>query len=941
MKKISFFLFFVFSFSLSFSQITTIPNKASSDEILEIVFDAGKGNKALYGYDDSVYFHAGLITSTSTSSSDWKFVLGDWGKANEKFLLKPLGGDKYSFRLNIREDFGVDSDVQIYQLALVFRDAKGNLVAKTKNESDFLIPLDGYVPPIKSSDSLVYTHREYVSFRINGQVLELKTTHGEYDFQFFSDQILKVKFLAENQNVADTSISVVMKPKQQRAILNDFKSNLSWQNGDFTLKIDKSPLHISYYFKNQLLFQEELGFIERQESVGLRTWLQKGESIYGTGERAVPMNRRGYKLDLFNKPDYNYGLNSRTLNYTLPVLLSDRNYLLFIDNPQKGFLDIGETEEEIFEFRAIGGEMKYYVVAGDGFDDIETAFTELVGRQPLPPRWALGNLQSRMAYRSQKELEGIVDEMQKKKFPLDAVILDFYWFGDSIKGYLGHLDWYRKNWPEPEKMIKKFRDKGVKTILITEPYVIDTSYWFDHGDTSKLFATTKQGDTYIMKDFYFGHGALMDMFKPQTKQWFWEQYDKQMKIGVEGWWGDLGEPETHPEDMYHVNGKAFEVHNMYANEWAKMVYEGFKKDYPTKRLFHLNRSGATGTQKYSIFPWSGDVGRSWSGFQAQLPLMLNMSLCGLGYISSDLGGFAQGEKDEELYIRWLQMGVFNPVFRPHGSGIPSEPIFYSEETQRIIRNAIKLRYRLMPYIYNLAYQNTVYGRPIVKPFIYYHNEEKFKNYSDAYYFGEQIIAAPVIEPGQSEKNVLLPTGLWYDFYSNDVYNGNNEVKMDISLDHFPVFVKSGAFIPMLNEYYSTDDYPDDVFYIHYYPAEINATSTYDLFEDDGYNAKNLEEGNYQITHFQSSNTDTNIQISFERVKGAYKQDEERRIRYVIHHISEFPENLTVNGQDVKVFHIMQLPAVSGIEAKYDPQDMKLYINMPWNQSEKNTIIITK
>lgn len=941
MKKISFFLSFVLIVSSLFSQITATPSKPLSDEKLTIVFDAGQGNKALYGHQGPVYFHAGLITSTSTSSSDWKFVWGDWGKAKEELLMKPLGGDKYETEINIREDFGIDSDVQIYQLALVFRDSKGNKVAKTKDESDFLIPVDGYVPPKNDVDSLKYTHREYQSHRINGQILELKTDHGEYHFQFYSDQILKVKFLADNQCVKDTSISVVLNPDRQRAQIQVYKSNLSWENGDFLLKIDKAPLAISYYFKNKLLFQEELGFFERNSSVGLRTYLSENEAIYGTGERAVPMNRRGYKLELFNQPDYNYGLNARNLNFTLPVLLSSKNYLMFIDNPQKAWLDIGETIDNIFEFRAIGGEMKYFVVAGNNFSEIQKAFTELVGRQPLPPRWALGNLQSRMAYRTQTELEGIVEEMQKKDFPLDAVIIDFYWFGDSIKGYLGQLDWYRKNWPEPEEMIRKFKDKGVKTILITEPFVIDSSYWFVHGDTSGLFATDKTGDTYVMKDFYFGHAALMDMFKPETKKWFWEQYDRQMKIGVEGWWGDLGEPETHPEDMYHVNGKAFEVHNMFAHEWAKMVSDGFREHYPNKRLFHLNRSGAVGTQRYSVFPWSGDVSRSWSGFQAQLPLMLNMSLCGLGYISSDLGGFAMGEKDEELYIRWLQMGVFNPIFRPHGSGIPSEPIFFSEEAQRIVRDAIKLRYRLMPYIYNLAYQNTVYGKPLVKPMVYYHNDKKFENYSEAYYFGEQIIAAPVIEKGQKEKDILLPEGLWYDFYSNDTHNGNNEVKINVNLDRFPVFVKSGAFIPMVNDFQSTDQYPDDIIYMHYYPAAINSSSSYEFFEDDGYNANNITEGNYQLTHFYSLNSDSTLQISFQRDQGSYKEDTDRWMHYVIHHLNEFPEKLIVNEEEVSVYHIMQLPAIRGIEAKYDPQEMKLYINMPWNQTKTNTIRITK
>jgi oligosaccharide 4-alpha-D-glucosyltransferase len=313
----------------------------------------------------------------------------------------------------------------------------------------------------------------------------------------------------------------------------------------------------------------------------------------------------------------------------------------------------------------------------------------------------------------------------------------------------------------------------------------------------------------------------------------------------------LGEPETHPEDMIHVNGKAFEVHNMYAHEWAKMLYEGYKENYPERRLFHLNRSGATGTQRYSIFPWSGDVSRSWSGLQAQLPLMLNMSLCGLGYISSDLGGFALGKKDEELYIRWLQMGVFNPIFRPHGSGIPSEPIFFSEQTQSIVRKAIKLRYRLMPYIYNLAFRNSLEGEPLVKPLIYYHPKEKFEDYSDSYYFGNQLLVSPVIEKGQTQKKINLPNGLWYDFYTDTVYEGGKQIIYNCDLSYIPVLVKAGAFIPMLFDYQTTDSYPDSLITMHYYPSDLGSESVYELFEDDGAYSKSVDNGEFSITNFYS------------------------------------------------------------------------------------------
>jgi len=570
---------------------------------------------------------------------------------------------------------------------------------------------------------------------------------------------------------------------------------------------------------------------------------------------------------------------------------------VLFDNPQKGYFDIGFTQSDVLEFGAIGGNMNYYIVVGDSFEEINKNYTELTGRQPLPPRWALGNLQSRMAYRTQTELEGIVDSMQKKNFPLDAVIIDFYWFGDSIKGGLGNLKWYKKNWPEPEKMIADFKAKGVKTILITEPMVIDTAYWFTYGDTNKLFATNKEGETYIMRDFYFGPGALMDMFKQTTKNWFWEQYNKQIKKGVAGWWGDLGEPETHPSDMIHVNGTADQVHNIYANEWEKMLFEKYRENYPSRRLFHLNRAGAAGSQRYSIFPWSGDVSRSWSGFQAQLPLMLNMSISGFGYSSSDLGGFALGEKDEELFRRWLQFGTFNPIFRPHGSGIPSEPIFFNDTTQGIVREAIKMRYRLMPYIYTLAYENTTTGKPLVKPLFYEEPTSKaFLNYSDVYMFGDAFLVAPVVRPGIETKEIIFPSGKWYDFYTDEVIDGGQNIEVEVSQEHIPVFVKAGSFIPMVPDFTTTDDYPEDLI-LHYYLSENVSNSAATLYEDDGADFAALENEKYQLTQFLASNAPTLLHLVLEKQQEDKSTDRTaRKLQLIVHGIDKKPKRIFINGQ---------------------------------------------
>ncbi len=926
-RKVLYFTIFFFLVNSAKSQVTLNVNKPLTSDKLVFVYDAGKGNKALYGLQEELYFHSGVITANSRDSKDWKFVIGDWGKVDNRVKMTAIGGDKYQFELIPDDFYGYPKGTEVRQLTFVFRNEKGNLVGKTEDEIDIVVSVNGYQPPTKNAATYDFNKREYISHkRVDGQ-LQVLTDKGTYLFTPFSNEILHVEYLPDNQVNEYKSASVILKAEEVETEIVDVCEEISFLVGDVHVTIEKSPFKVIYQYNENFLFEEELGFFERSDNNGIRFRLSEGEHIYGTGERAVPLDRRGYRLELYNRPDYNYGVGAQNLNYILPLILSSNKYLVLFDNPQKGYFDIASSEDDILEFGAIGGQMNYYLVAGADFEEINKNYTSLTGRQPLPPRWALGNLQSRMAYRTQEELEGIVNEMQAKDFPLDAVIIDFYWFGDSIKGGLGNLKWYKKNWPEPEKMIANFKEKGVKTILITEPMVIDTAYWFTHCDTMGLFTTDSLGKTYVMQDFYFGPGALMDIFKQETKDWFWEQYDKQIKIGVAGWWGDLGEPETHPSDMIHVNGTADEVHNIYGHEWEKMLFEKYRENYPERRLFHLNRAGAAGSQRYSIFPWSGDVSRSWSGFQAQLPLMLNMSISGLGYISSDLGGFAQGEKDEELYCRWLQFGVFNPIFRPHGSGIPSEPIFFNDKTQKIVREAIKLRYRLMPYVYTLAYKNTTQGTPIVKPLFYLEPEnEAFLNYSDAYLFGDAFLIAPIIHSGVQSKSIHFPNGNWYNFYTDEMVYGGSEVSVAVTEETIPVFVKEGSIIPMVPDFYSTDNYPNALD-LHFYPKE-NAETHAVIYEDDGASFSSIENEQCQIINSAASSSKHLLHFIIESDNGKYKgKSDQRELRIIIHNFQKMPKQIFLNGRSLK------LKKRSKGDYTWSKENRILIVNLIWQNGD--------
>lgn len=556
--------------------------------------------------------------------------------------------------------------------------------------------------------------------------------------------------------------------------------------------------------------------------------------------------------------------------------------MLLVDNPQKAWFDVDSRGDAVLEFGAIGGPMRYFIIAGNQYSDVLQQYSSLTGKQPMLPRWAFGNLQSRMAYRTQQETTDIVNQMIAEDFPIDAIILDFYWFGDSILGHLGRLDWWEQSWPNPKKMISDFNAKGVKTITISEPYIIDSLANWQIADSLGILAKDSLGNSYIDKEFYFGNGSLIDIFKPEAQQWLWSKYREQFDIGIAGLWGDLGEPESHPSDIVHVWGKADEVHNIYGHYWTKTVFDNFRADFPDRRLFFLARSGFAGTQRYGIVPWSGDVSRSWGGLKAQLPSMLNMSMSGLPYMHSDAGGFATGVKDDELYTRWLQFAVFTPILRPHGSGIPSEPIFFNDTTKRIVRHFMKLRYELLPYIYTASWKNSYNGLPIVKPVFFYHADDKrFESSFESYYFGEDLLIAPVLDPNVSRMDVELPKGMWYHFWTGTKTNGGRKIQVQAALESIPVFVKAGSIIPRVEAVNTTVHYHSRKLFLHTYLPGQDGPFSGSMYEDDGETFDAYAKNAYELLHFDAALEDGKLSMQLSKTGDGWMGMPESRMMEVI------------------------------------------------------------
>ncbi len=690
-----------------------------------------------------------------------------------------------------------------------------------------------------------------------------KTADGTWKVWSFGKGIMKTTFHPEGYlNNEQISNAVIAKPSEiLPRVTRSRNPDISYID-DVTISLGQDSFSYKFHSSRGMLIM--LNYFDSVTHKGFRFRLNDSEKIFGAGERSIPMNRRGYKLNLYNNPWYGYSLNADNLNYSIPFIISSNGYGIFFDNPSRGYIDIGKANPSVLEFGASSGELTYYIIHGKNMDEILRRYHSLVGTQPIPGRWVFGNLMSRFGYRSEKQLLDIVGKMKVEKFPVEAVILDLFWFGDSIKQTMGNLDWTNKKaWPDPVKMIGGLKKEGIKTILITEPFVLNSTS--NYIPSKKFHAVDSTGKPFLLTDFYFGHGGLLDIFRKDAQQWFWSKYKSQVNKGVAAWWGDLGEPEKHPAGIHHnlrdlgFNRlfKADEVHNIYGHYWDKMLFDRYAAEYPDTRLFNLNRSGYAGSPRYGVFPWSGDVSRSWDGLRAQLPLMLGMSMSGVPYIHADAGGFAGGDGDAELYTRWLQFAAFTPVFRPHGTAfgdlepgvkdIPSEGALYDDPYKSIVRNAINTRYELTPYNYTLAYEQEKFGKPLVMPLYYYEqSDSNLYNAEDQFMWGDNIMVAPVVEKGATTRKLYLPSGKWVDYFKNRQHEGGHWIDQKVELGYLPVFIKEGSIIPTVKLKPGTNlsNYISKEITFTYFPS--SKKSIYTLYDDDGVTNGVLRKNNFEL-----------------------------------------------------------------------------------------------
>jgi len=769
-------------------------------------------------------------------------------------------------------------------------------------------------------------NRKYLSHSWKNNTLEIKTSDGSYLIKPYSDKIVETSFIPNGESFNPTSHAVVKTPEKGKAkFIKSDKALMLSLNG-LNVLVDKSPFKISYLKNGNFLLSEKTGYVKTNDSTETLSFnLDKTEALYGGGARALGMNRRGNRLQLYNRAHYGYETKAELMNFCIPMVVSSKIYAVHFDNSAIGYLDLDSKKDNTLTYETISGRKTYQVIVGDTWADLVANYTDLTGKQPLLPRWALGNFSSRFGYHSQEEVENTIKKFEQNNIPVDAIILDLYWFGKGIKGTMGNLEWDKDNFPNPDKMISDLNAKGVKTILITEPFILTTSSKWKETVDKKVLVTDKFGKPATW-DFYFGNTSVVDIFKPEGKDWFWNVYKRLINQGVGGLWGDLGEPEVFPSKVITAGGKADEVHNIYGHNWAKLIADGYKKDFSNQRPFILMRAGYSGSQRFGMVPWSGDVSRSWGGLQSQMEIALQMGMQGLGYMHSDLGGFAGDYFDNELYLRWLQYGVFNPIFRPHAQeDVASEVARKDVLTMAKAKKSVELRYQLMPYNYTLSFDNNQKGTPLMRPLFFEEpNNTALTTVAGTYFWGTDFLITPITKPGITTTEIYFPkSSNWYDFYTNEKHKAGTTESIKVNEDYIPTFVRGGSFIPMIETIQNTAKYSLEIFKLHYYFDESVPNSSGKVYNDDGTTPNAFEKGQYEMLNFTSTTDGKYLTLKLASTVGKNYNPTNKEVSVLIHNIKNKAKRVFVNGQE-QVYKTFKEPLqVNVTMTKGTPSEIKI------------------
>ena len=782
----------------------------------------------------------------------------------------------------------------------------------------------------------------------------IKTTVNAVDIevQFFAPAVARVIKSPEGVAYEKQSLSVIAKPEKVsfKADIQDNKIVLN--TSELSVSVDTGTGIVSYFSKDgKSLLAEKSGmqFIDFDDA-GTKTYqvyqpfiLDREEAIYGLGQlQNGKMIQRNMTKNLIQG----------NVEDVSPFFQSTKGYGVFWDNYSPTLFTDNEVETS---FRSeVGDCVDYYFMYGKNADGVIAQVRSLTGQAPMFPLWTYGYWQSKERYKSQKEVVDVVRKYRELGIPLDGIIQDWQYWGHN---YLWNaMDFQNPTFNNPQKMIEDVHAMNAHMAI---------SIWSSFGPMTKPyreldkkgmlfnFTTWPQSglESWSPNMEYPSGVRVYDAYNPEARDIYWKYLnDGIFKLGMDAWWMDSTEPDHldwKPEDMDTKTylGSFRKVRNAYPLMTVGGVYDHQRAVTSDKRVFILTRSGFLGQQRYGVNVWSGDVASTWESFRNQIPAGLNFSLCGMPHWNSDIGGFFAGHYNkswnddsasknplyQELYVRWLQFGTFNPMMRSHGTDVYREIYKFGKKGEPVydaIEKMIGLHYSLLPYIYSTSWEvsnrQSSFMRALMMDFV---DDRKVWDINDEYMFGKSILVAPiahaqytpeaVVKVSEEEgwnrdgakktktdvavdfmetksTNIYLPAGtLSYDFWTNEKHEGGKEITKETTLDVIPLYVKAGSIIPVGPQVQYATEKPWDHLELKVYAG---ANGNFILYEDE-FDNYNYEKGAYTEIPISWNNASRKLTIGAR--KGAYEGMLKNR-KFTVTLQDGTQKNVDYNGKAISV-----------------------------------------
>jgi len=727
----------------------------------------------------------------------------------------------------------------------------------------------------------------------DGKTLLFQSDQGCLAITPLSKDIIRVRFAATNSFGRDHSYAVVAHDRANPGAKVETTSEATTlTTASLRVVIQHQPLRISFADANGEILDSEgpEGGISFASDGRFQVAEQLGddEHVYGLGEKNGSLDKRGWKLGgyeyvMWNSDTYSYDSSTDPIYDSVPFCLVTRGghaHGIFLDNTWRSFFDIGHRTPGFLTFGAAGGDLNYYFINGPEPKKVIERYTELTGRMPLPPLWSLGYNQCRYSYYPESRVRLLADTFREKKVPADVIWLDIH-YQDNYKPFT----WNHERFPDPKKMISDLRAQHfhVVTIVDAHPKVEKGYAPYDQGIAGNYFVKNPDGSVFegpvwpSHADENPGPSVFPDFSKPSARAWWGSLYRGFLNDGVSGIWNDMNEPAlfdtptgTLPLDVVFDNeGQPTthrEIHNVYGQLMSRATFEGLSKLRPKERPFVLTRATFAGGQRYAAV-WTGDSGTDWASLRQSVSTLLGMGISGLPFVGSDISGFT-GTATGELYSRWLQAGVFFPFMRSHTTfGTPDkEPWSFGWQYETVNREAIELRYQLLPYIYNAMQQASETGVPALRPlFLDYPEDANVAGTDDEFLFGSDLLVAPVLSEAATSRDVYLPKGDWFDYWTGKQYT-NGWIHVRVTMDSIPMFVRGGGFIFRQPVVQDTDEIPGKPLRVLVSPAPESKSA---LYEDDGETLA-YRSGKKMIRHFQQTQNDASIVLNVSAPEGTFR-----------------------------------------------------------------------